>query len=139
MEINLKKLISTALEYQAKAYAPYSHFNVGAAVETERGDIVGGFNIENASFGASNCAERTAMFSALQGGAKRLKALAVVGNPERLTYPCGICRQVMAEFCDGDMPVIVATSEEDYRIHSLAELLPGAFSRADFKGSGSDV
>ena len=134
MEIKINELIRVALAEKARAYAPYSHFQVGAAVQTESGLIQGGFNIENASFGATNCAERTAIFSALEQGAGKILALAVIGDPETFTYPCGICRQVMVEFGDPDMMVIVARNETDYRVHTLNELLPGAFSRADLEG-----
>ncbi len=134
MEIRINELIQVALGEKDRAYAPYSHFTVGAAVQTESGEIIGGFNIENASFGATNCAERTAIFSALNQGAKRIKALAVVGDPFAFTYPCGICRQVMVEFGDPDMPVIVAKNQTEYKVHRLDEILPGAFSRADLEG-----
>ena len=121
------------------AYAPYSNFCVGAALQTASGRIIGGFNIENASFGATNCAERTAIFTALQQGEKEFKALAVVGDPENYTYPCGICRQVMVEFADGDMPVIIAKNEAEYVIHSLREILPGAFTKEDLTERSKDV
>ena len=135
MEIKIKELIQVALQEKERAYAPYSNFSVGAAVQTESGEIFGGFNIENASFGATNCAERTAIFGALERGAKKIKALAVVGDPLAFTYPCGICRQVMVEFGDPDMTVIVAKNETDYKVHTLEEILPGAFSRADLEGN----
>ncbi len=135
MEIKIQELIRTALEMKERAYAPYSHFQVGAAVQTGSGQVIGGFNIENASFGATNCAERTAIFSALQQGETKIEALAVVGDPDNYTYPCGICRQVMVEFADGQMPVIIARSETDYIVHTLSEILPGAFSRTDLERS----
>lgn len=131
MDIKIEELVRVALEMKERAYAPYSNFSVGAAVQTGSGTIIGGFNIENASFGATNCAERTAIFSALQQGEKEIKALAVVGDSDNYTYPCGICRQVMVEFCDGEMPVIIARGERDYVIHTLSEILPGAFTKVD--------
>ncbi|PKK38762.1 Cytidine deaminase [Clostridiaceae bacterium JG1575] len=133
MTIKREELIAKALESRHNAYAPYSHFFVGAAVQTEEGEVVGGFNIENASFGATNCAERTAIFSALNQGARRIVALAVAGDPEHFTYPCGICRQVMAEFAGQDMPVFIVKSALDYREETLAALLPGAFTPKDLE------
>ncbi len=133
MEIRTKELIQEALREKARAYAPYSHFHVGAAVQTDSGEILGGFNIENASFGATNCAERTAIFCALERGAKKITAIAVAGDSENYTYPCGICRQVMVEFADPDMTVIIAKNETDFKVHTLAEILPGAFSKADLE------
>lgn len=135
MEIKIQELIRTALKMKEGAYAPYSNFSVGAAVQTGSGRIIGGFNIENASFGATNCAERTAIFTALQQGEKEIKALAVVGDTDNYTYPCGICRQVMVEFAEWEMPVIIAKNETDYVVHTLSEILPGAFSKVDLERS----
>lgn len=131
MDIKINELIQLALQEKENAYVPYSDFSVGAAVQTETGELVGGFNIENASYGATNCAERTAIFCALQQGSRKIKAIAVTGDPNSYTYPCGICRQVMAEFGDHDMMVIVAKSATDYKLHTLEEILPGAFTKTD--------
>lgn len=139
MEIKTNELIRLALKEKQHAYVPYSHFSVGAAVQTEEGEIVGGFNIENASYGATNCAERTAIFCALHSGAKKISAIAVAGDPGSFTYPCGICRQVMAEFGDPDLAVIVAKNETDYKVHTLAEILPGAFTKLDLEGRDERV
>eukprot|EP00831_Metopus_contortus_P070504 TRINITY_DN6405_c0_g1_i2.p3 TRINITY_DN6405_c0_g1~~TRINITY_DN6405_c0_g1_i2.p3 ORF type:complete len:123 (-),score=20.62 TRINITY_DN6405_c0_g1_i2:136-504(-) len=109
-----KKLIKTALEYKEKAYSPYSNFKVGAAVLFESGKVYGGCNIENASFGATNCAERTAIFKGISEGETEIKAIAIVGRLEEYTYPCGICRQVISEFACENMDVILAKTEEDY-------------------------
>lgn len=139
-EKTIEKLIDMALKKREEAYVPYSNFKVGSAVLTSDGEVIGGFNIENASFGATNCAERTAIFSALNRGYKEIKALAVVGDLKSYTYPCGICRQVMAEFSKETMPVIVIKSREDYKIHTLGEILPGAFTKKDLdeaKGEGA--
>ena len=128
------ELIEKALEMREKAYAPYSSFSVGAAVLMDDDRIYGGFNIENASFGATNCAERTAIFNALTEGAKKIRALAVVGDLNDFTYPCGICRQVMVEFMDSpDMEVIIVKNKDSYRVHSIKEILPGAFTREDLE------
>jgi cytidine deaminase len=128
-----KELISTALKFREKAYVPYSNFKVGAAVITEDDTIYGGCNIENASYGATNCAERTAIFKAVSEGHKSIKAIAIVGDVSTYTYPCGICRQVMAEFADASIPVILIKNEEDYIIKTLEEVLPGAFTKRNLK------
>ena len=126
-------LIRAALEARKSAYVPYSHYAVGAALLTDAGEIVSGCNIENASFGATNCAERTAFFKAVSEGMREFTAIAIVGSPEgeeltQYAYPCGVCRQVMREFCEPErFRIIVAKSEEDYRVMTLAALLPESF------------
>lgn len=129
------ELIRAAMEARKKAYAPYSGYYVGAAVLTGEERIYTGCNIENASYGAAVCAERTAIFKAVSEGRSKCKALAVVGGPRGdkpadYAFPCGICRQVMAEFTDTieEFTVIVARGMADYQIFSLAELLPSHFS-----------
>ena len=97
-----KRINTSALEAREKAYCPYSNFKVGAAVLFEDGKIYTGCNIENASFGATNCAERTAIFKGVSEGNREIKAVAVVGDTNTYTYPCGICRQVIAEFADNE-------------------------------------
>ena len=132
-ENNAKALIRKALQARRKAYSPYSHFQVGVALETDSGEIFLGCNVENASYGASNCGERTALFKAVSEGYKHFRRIAIVGgmkDSEELSYcmPCGICRQVMAEFVDlQSFQVILAKNEEEYQIYTLAELLPHAF------------
>ena len=118
----MKELIERAMEMSRKAYAPYSRFRVGAAVLAESGEIYGGANVENASYGATVCAERSAIFSAVNAGERKLKAIAVTATP------CGMCRQVMREFCDPEaFRVIVAKTADDYRVFTLEELLPESF------------
>ncbi|ADL51202.1 cytidine deaminase [Clostridium cellulovorans] len=129
--MDIEKLIETALDYRNKAYVPYSNFKVGAALLTEDDKIFGGCNVENASFGATNCAERTAIFKAVSEGYSSFKAIAVVGDLNNLTAPCGICRQVMAEFFIKDAKVILATSKDNYVIKTMEEVLPGAFVKDD--------
>ncbi|MDR0468586.1 MAG: cytidine deaminase [Peptococcaceae bacterium] len=131
-------LIRQAFDTRKRAYAPYSGFMVGAALLTTEGKVYTGCNIENAAYSPSNCAERTAFFKAVCEGERHFKAIAVVGGPKEAVdgkfdyaYPCGVCRQVMAEFCDEDFAVIVAISHEEYRLHTLKELLPEAFSPRD--------
>ncbi|MBL4935164.1 cytidine deaminase [Clostridium sp. YIM B02515] len=126
-----KDLISKALEAREKAYVPYSNFKVGAAILVEDGTIYSGCNIENASFGATNCAERTAIFKAVSEGYESIKAIAIVGDTSTYTYPCGICRQVISEFADGTIPVILAKNNEDFIVKTLDDVLPGAFTKKD--------
>lgn len=127
--MDYKKLINVALDYRNRAYSPYSNFKVGAAVLFESGKIYGGCNIENASFGATNCAERTAIFRGISEGETTIKSIAIVGSLNEYTYPCGICRQVIAEFGDESIEVILAKSEDDYIIKDMREVLPGAFKK----------
>ena len=131
-EAEAKGLIEKALEARRKAYVPYSHFHVGAALETETGEVFLGCNVENASYGAANCAERTAFFKAVSEGHRKFRRIAIVGGfldgIEDYCMPCGICRQVMAEFGDlHEFQVILAKSSEDYQVYRLEELLPHAF------------
>ncbi|ACD24111.1 cytidine deaminase [Clostridium cagae] len=126
-----KELIKIALKYREKAYSPYSNFKVGAAVLFDSGKVYGGCNIENASFGATNCAERTAIFTGVAEGETKINAIAIVGSLEENTYPCGICRQVISEFGGPEVKVILAKSEEDYIETDMAEILPGTFTKVD--------
>lgn len=128
----MKELIQAALEARHKAYSPYSHYQVGAALLTESGKVFQGCNIENASYGATNCAERTAIFKAVSEGERKFRAIAIAGGLEGqelidYAYPCGICRQVISEFTGGDFRIIIAKSMEDYEVYTLAELLPAGF------------
>lgn len=137
MQAQIKELITAAIEARRKSYSPYSHYQVGAALLTADGQIVTGCNIENAAYGPSNCAERTAFFKAVSEGIRDFAAIAIVGSPEgealtQFAYPCGVCRQVMMEFCEPlRFQVIVAKSEEDYRVMTLAQLLPESFGPAN--------
>ena len=120
--MNERDLIERAMEMAKMAYAPYSHFRVGAAVLAASGKVYGGANVENASYGATVCAERSAVFAAVNAGERKLEAIAVTATP------CGVCRQVMREFCDPKaFRVIVAKSADDYRAFTLEELLPESF------------
>lgn len=128
-----QQLIKLALAARENAYAPYSHFAVGAAVLTKDGQAYTGCNIENSSYGATNCAERTAIYKAVSEGHKEFIKIAIVGGKcgEEITeyaYPCGVCRQVIAEFSDTrEMKVIIAKSTSDYIEKTLDELLPLSF------------
>lgn len=129
----VNELIKSAIEARKKSYAPYSGYMVGAALLTADLRIYQGCNIENAAFTPTICAERTALFKAVSEGAKKFKAIAVVGSPtgEEITqysYPCGVCRQALREFVNPKtFVVIVAKSTEDYELYTLDELLPHSF------------
>lgn len=127
----MEKLIQAALEAKKNSYSPYSGYSVGAAILTEDGRIFTGCNIENASYGATNCAERTALFSAVAAGCRKFTAIAIVGGKGEqadMPYPCGICRQMLSEFCDRDFKIIVAKNTDDFEEHTLGELLPYSFT-----------
>ncbi len=123
------QLLQEAIIARAKAYVPYSHFSVGAALLDEDGNVHHGCNIENAGYSPSNCAERTALFSAIAQGHHpgSFRMLAVVGDTDEPIAPCGVCRQVMVELCKPDMPVLLANMKGDTRMTTIAELLPHAF------------
>ncbi len=127
-------LVALALEARKKAYAPYSHFPVGAALLAESGQVYAGCNVENASYGLSICAERVALFKAVAAGEQRFKAIAVV--TETMATPCGSCRQVLAEFGDDELQVIVADPEGQTAIYTLGELLPASFTSKDLPPFG---
>ena len=125
-------LIETATEQLKMSYAPYSGFKVGAALLTNSGKIYKGCNIENAAYTPTNCAERTAFFKAVSEGERRFRAICIVGGkdgiPTEYTAPCGVCRQVMMEFCrPEEFQVILAIDKENYRIWTLSELVPMGF------------
>ncbi|MEG2709259.1 MAG: cytidine deaminase [Vagococcus sp.] len=119
--------INTAVEAMEKAYVPYSKFPVGAALITESGEVFQGCNIENASFGLTNCAERTAFFKAVSEGNMSFSHLVVAGETEDPISPCGACRQVMVEFCSPDMPVSLVNTKGDIKETTVSELLPYSF------------
>lgn len=126
------RLIETAIAALSHAYAPYSNFFVGSALLTENNKIYTGCNIENAAYSPSNCAERTAFFKAISEGERSFKAISIVGGTNKILQqfcsPCGVCRQVMAEFCSMDQfEIILATSIEEYKEFALGELLPESF------------
>ncbi len=125
-------LIKEAIGARERAYCPYSNFKVGAAALFEDNNIYSGCNIENASFGATNCAERTAIFKGVSKGLRTLKALAVIGDINSYTYPCGICRQVISEFAEDEkMKIFIVKNENDYIETTLGEILPGSFTKRD--------
>ncbi|MBQ5998858.1 MAG: cytidine deaminase [Treponema sp.] len=130
--MNEVRLIEKAFEMLKFSYCPYSHFHVGAALLSKSGKIYGGCNVENAAYGPSNCAERTAIFKAVSEGEKEFDAICIAGgmNGEVKDFcpPCGVCRQVMREFCSPDFKIILAKSKDEYKIYTLEQLLPESFT-----------
>ena len=129
----IKKMIGLAQEARERAYAPYSKCRVGACLKAASGAYYLGCNIENASYSPTVCAERTAVFKAIYEGEREFEALAVCSDSKNCTSPCGVCRQVLSEFCSPDMPVILVSSTGEYRLISLGELLPLAFTKGDME------
>lgn len=132
MDINL--LAAEAIAAKERAYVPYSHFRVGAALLAKSGKIYRGCNIENAAYTPTNCAERTAFFKAVSEGELEFAAIAITGDADDYVYPCGVCRQVMAEFCDPeDFQIVLVKNEAEQKVFSLKELLPGGFTAKDLE------
>lgn len=131
------QLIEKALLARKSSYSPYSNYQVGAALLTEKGTVFTGCNIENAAYSPTNCAERTAFFKAVSEGEREFCAIAIVGGRKgepitQSAYPCGVCRQVMMEFCDVEaFQVIIAKSQDEYEIRTLKELLPDGFGASN--------
>ena len=137
-EINTRQLIREAIAAMQYSYSPYSHFRVGAALLTKGGKIYRGCNIENAAYGPTNCAERTAFFKAVSDGELDFDAICIVGGKdgilEEYAPPCGVCRQVMMEFCNPEtFKIILATDEVHYTEYTLGELLPLGFGPGNLK------
>ncbi len=122
------ELINLAVEVSQHAYVPYSHFPVSAVLVTKDDQIYTGVNIENASFGLTNCGERTAIFKAVSEGAREFKELIVYGQTEKPVSPCGACRQVMAEFFEPDLPVTLVSKDKSTVVMTVKELLPYSFT-----------
>ena len=134
MKADYQALMLAAAEARKLSYSPYSGYRVGAALLAADGRVFTGCNVENAGFSATNCAERTAVFKAVSEGAREFKAIAIAGGRGEtlspLCSPCGICRQVLAEFCTADLPVILGTPD-NWTVHPLGELLPLAFTKQE--------
>ncbi len=122
------ELVKAAIAAKEFSYSPYSHFRVGAAILSEDGRVFSGCNIENVSYGATNCAERTAIFKGISEGVKSIKAIAITSDEEDFTYPCGICRQVICEFGRG-IDIILVNNKGETKRSSIEELLPNSFSK----------
>ncbi len=134
--MNPKELLALAAKARENSYAPYSGFRVGAALLAASGKVYLGCNIENAAYTPTNCAERTAFFKAISEGEREFVSVAVVGGKNGIlkpAYPCGVCRQVMAEFCDPDSFLIYVADGEEYRVHTLSELLKFCFTPSSLK------
>lgn len=135
--MNNSQLIEIALQARQKAYCPYSGFAVGAALLCKDGSVYTGCNIENSAYSPTNCAERTAFFKAVSEGKRDFLKIAVVGGdankevPESYCPPCGVCRQVMKEFCSVDFEIIIAKSADDYKVMTLSDLLPESFDKRE--------
>ena len=134
----IRKLIKTAVRQLSYSYAPYSHFKVGAALLAENGTIYTGCNIENAAYTPTSCAERTAFFKAVSEGVRTFKAICITGgmNGELTDYtaPCGVCRQVMMEFCSPEeFEIILAKGEDDYKMYKLKDLMPLGFGPGNLR------
>ena len=132
----IQKMIDLAIEQLQYSYTPYSHFKVGAALLTKDGKLYTGCNIENAAYTPTNCAERTAFFKAVSEGEREFQAICIVGGKDGVlteyAAPCGVCRQVMMEFCNPEtFQIILATGREQYEIFTLKELLPLGFGPAN--------
>ncbi|MBE7077110.1 MAG: cytidine deaminase [Clostridiales bacterium] len=129
-----RELLEIAVEARKKSYSPYSGFRVGAALLGKSGKIYTGCNVENAAYTPTNCAERTAVFKAVSEGEREFSAIAIVGGKGEdvadFCAPCGVCRQVLAEFCDGDFRVVLGTPD-NIRVYSFAEILPLSFGKND--------
>ena len=131
-EKEIQELISSALEARKTAYAPYSDFRVGAALLSDSGEIYTGCNIENSAYTPTNCAERTAFFKAVSEGVRGFRAICIAGGPgerepEEPCPPCGVCRQVMLEFCGPEFEVILAVNGQQYEVYTLDRLAPMGF------------
>lgn len=129
--MNTEQLIVAATAAREQAYVPYSKFKVGAALVTPTGQVFGGCNIENASYGLTNCAERTAIFKAVSEGQTTFSKMVIVGETEGPISPCGACRQVIVEFCEPTMPVFLTNLNGNTQETTVSDLLPGAFTGKD--------
>ena len=135
--MNNRELVNLALVARKMSYSPYSGFSVGAALLCKDGSVYSGCNIENSAFSPTNCAERTAFFKAVSEGKREFEKIAVVGGdssediPMNFCPPCGVCRQVMKEFCSPDFEIIVAKNSDDFQILTLAEILPLSFDKRE--------
>ena len=127
-----KELILLAKKAQQNSYSPYSHYKVGCAIELSDGSVITGCNVENISYGATNCAERTAIFNGVSEGRTDFVKFAIIGDGKEICYPCGVCRQVIMEFAPNAI-VICAKNENEFEEHTIKELLPFAFSPKSLK------
>lgn len=132
MKKDIKELIKLAIENKKNSYSPYSNFRVSSVVLTKKGNIYKGVNIENAAYSVTLCAERSALSSAISAGDMEIDTIVITGD-STMTYPCGVCRQFMAEFLDSDSKIVIANSIENYKIYGLEDILPYNFSKKDLE------
>lgn len=132
MKKNLEDLINIAIENKKNSYSPYSNFRVSSVVLTKKGNIYKGVNIENAAYSVTLCAERSALSSAISAGDREIDTIVITGD-STMTYPCGVCRQFMAEFLDSDSKIVIANSINNYKIYGLDDILPYNFSKKDLE------
>ena len=134
--MNDRELMECAVEARKNSYSPYSGFKVGAALLGKSGKVYTGCNVENAGYSSTNCAERTAVFKAVSEGEREFVSIAIVGGkgdiPADFCAPCGVCRQVLAEFCDGDFRIVLGTPD-NLQVHTLESLLPYSFGKSDLR------
>lgn len=135
-EFEIKNMLRMANEARDRAYAPYSKFKVGACLKGASGAYFMGCNIENAAFTPTVCAERVAMFKAVYEGEREFDAIAIMSDSDHFALPCGVCRQVLAEFCDQDMPIICAKRSGEYKVLPMEALLPEPFTAEDIHHDG---
>lgn len=131
MTIDESTLFTKAITAMKNAYAPYSHYSVGAAIVTEDDEVFTGVNIENASYGLTNCAERTAIFKAVSEGHRKIKSIIIVNGTKEISKPCGACRQVISEFMGPEGQVFLANKDNDHQEYKFKQILPLAFSDKD--------
>lgn len=131
-ENEYKDIIDAAFSAMEHAYAPYSNYHVGACVKLKNGKLIVGVNVENASYGLTNCAERSAIFATYSLGYTKedIVALGIVSDGEKLAYPCGACRQVLVELLNGDTPIVLS-NRKDFKVTNIMELLPMSFTKED--------
>lgn len=132
MKKDIKELIKLAIENKKNSYSPYSNFRVSSVVLTKKGNIYKGVNIENAAYSVTLCAERSVLSSAISAGDREIDTIVITGD-STMTYPCGVCRQFMAEFLDSDSKIVIANSIENYKIYGLDDILPYSFSKKDLE------
>lgn len=137
LSLKVEQFIEEAKKARDNAYVPYSGFKVGAVLLDAEGRLHHGCNVENAAYGPTNCAERTALFRAVADGCtpRTFQAIAVIGDTDQPIAPCGVCRQVLVELCDPKMPVILSNLQGAHRMTTVSELLPGAFTSQDLISS----
>ena len=138
MKKDIKELIKLAIENKKNSYSPYSNFRVSSVVLTKKGNIYKGVNIENAAYSVTLCAERSALSSAISAGDREIDTIVITGD-STMTYPCGVCRQFMAEFLDSDSKIVIANSIENYKIYGLDDILPYNFSKKDLEEKWNQV